>query len=348
MGKNRKVPAKVTPRGKAKSKNKKKAPVIRRCAKCLERHEIPTGKRCNRLQTPGLQVGTDPLPGPPGLFRASSSAESVSAEEVRLAASRFPPGSTKSGSASTPQRPVHYSQEQPASGEEEEEYDEGDSDVFESNQDSDSGAAADGSEEEDDADEYEETEEEDGLDGPEADDTDDSAAEGETDVNNNQPPVSALQEFNKVTAQILDRLEKSEQRTFDLERQLRESRRQPVRLPAEPTSTDRMRSPPPVQRTTDRSRLQPPSHFSLPPPIRGPTTPPRPSPVPSATITQASSEDRGSQARVWDRWGWDAATEQQPQGEDTHTRPPSPLPCHPGRKGPILQNEGTGVPKSPR
>ena len=139
MGKNRKVPAKVTPRGKAKSKNKKKAPVIRRCAKCLERHEIPTGKRCNRLQTPGLQVGTDPLPGPPGLFRASSSAESVSAEEVRLAASRFSPGSTMSGSASTPQRPVQYSQEQPASGEEEEEYDEGDSDVFESNQDSDSG-----------------------------------------------------------------------------------------------------------------------------------------------------------------------------------------------------------------
>ena len=40
-----------------------------------------------------------------------------------------------------------------------------------------------------------------------------------------------------------------------------------------------------------------------------------------ATITQASSEERGPQARVWDHWGWDAATEQQPQGEDTHTSP---------------------------
>ena len=97
MGKNKKVPPRASLK-KAKKKSRRKPPVVCRCAKCLERHEAPTGTKCTRLQTPGVQVGTDPIPGPDGLFLPSSSAESISAEEVRLASARFPSGSSTADS----------------------------------------------------------------------------------------------------------------------------------------------------------------------------------------------------------------------------------------------------------
>ena len=105
MGKKKVPPPKprTTPRSSVKGKRARKPPIVRNCAKCLEKHEAPTGKRCARLQMPGLQVGSYPVPGPPGLYLPSSEAESVSAEEIRLASARFPAAS--STDESTPPRP---------------------------------------------------------------------------------------------------------------------------------------------------------------------------------------------------------------------------------------------------
>ena len=69
MGKKKMSPPKrLTAKISKKGARAKRQPVIRNCAKCLERHEAPTGKKCLRLQTPGLQVGAETLPGPPGLY----------------------------------------------------------------------------------------------------------------------------------------------------------------------------------------------------------------------------------------------------------------------------------------
>ena len=107
MGKRKAViKPKTTPKASRKGGRARKMPVIRNCAKCLERHEAPTGKKCLRLQTPGLQVGAEPLPGPSGLFVPSSSAESVSADEVRLAAPQFPAGSSTDESTPPRGRPL--------------------------------------------------------------------------------------------------------------------------------------------------------------------------------------------------------------------------------------------------
>ena len=51
---------------------------------------------------PGVWVGPDPLPGPPGLFASSSSAETLSADDIRLAPVRFL--SVSSTDESTPPR----------------------------------------------------------------------------------------------------------------------------------------------------------------------------------------------------------------------------------------------------
>ena len=93
----RKVSPRVSKKGKAK-----RSVTPRNCPKCLEKHEPPTGKRCQRLQTPGVRVGPDPLPGPPGLFASSSSAETLSADDIRLAPVRFL--SVSSTDESTPPR----------------------------------------------------------------------------------------------------------------------------------------------------------------------------------------------------------------------------------------------------
>ena len=262
--------------------------------------------------------------------RPSSSAESVSAEEVRLAAARFPGGSTTSGSASTPQRTGARVLSQPSSPTDDDEEEEGDSDVFESHPETES--------EDDDEDEDESSEEAENYeDDADVDTEEDSRSEWDkqphADVNNNDSQTSALQEFNRVTAQILDRLEQSERRTHKLERQIRDSQQQPPRLPTFTPAGVRLRSPPPVQRVGEPNlpQLQPPSHFALPRPVTGPTTPPRPTPAAPTAIPRSSAGDDRQTDRVWDRWGWDAATDQPHTDESqaaaaTATLPPGERP----------------------
>ena len=200
MGKKKMSPPKrLTAKISKKGARAKRQPVIRNCAKCLERHEAPTGKKCLRLQTSGLQVGAEPLPGHPGLYLLSSSAESVSADQIRLMAARF--AAASSTDESTPPRnreatlrTVSFDERQPevrslpSSGEDEmTEYDE----VFE--------------------DEYEEVEEAD----DEAHLHSASSQEGES-----TDEESHLQTFNMMASQILDRMERSEQKSAQLEQQL--------------------------------------------------------------------------------------------------------------------------------
>ena len=200
MGKKKMSPPKrLTAKVSKKGARAKHQPVIRNCAKCLERHKAPTDKKCLRLQTPGLQVGAEPLPGPPGLYLPSSSAESVSADEIRLTAALF--AAASSTDESTPPRnrevtlrTVSYDERQPEvrslpSSREDEMtgYDE----VFE--------------------DEYEEVEEADN----EARLYSASSQDGES-----TDEVSPLQTFNRMASQLLDRMERSEQKSAQLEQQL--------------------------------------------------------------------------------------------------------------------------------
>ena len=227
MGKHKRVPTKVSPK-KAKKKPRRRAPVLRRCAKCLERHEAPTGKKCVRLQTPGLQVGTDPVLGPSGLFLPSSSAESISAEEVRLAAARFPSGSSTTDS--NPQRP--HALPQPRM----------ETDPSESQ-------SEDGSSEDDEPSSEGETR------GSDAG-TDDEASSGEEDdsdwedVNEGDHAStrasSKMLEFNRVTTDILDRLERSENRTSDLEKLLVDKQQQLDEERAGRLDRNSKQMPPPV------------------------------------------------------------------------------------------------------
>ena len=310
MGKNRKVSTRVSPKHKIKAK-KRCLPVVRRCAKCLERHEAPTGKKCNRLQTPGLQVGDDPLPGPPGFFRTSNSAESVSAEEVRLASARFPRGSSTSNSKSTPQRSSQRSTGHSLSPETdddlEEEYDEGESEVFDSDPSPDSGGEVDESEDVSEDNDPEDEEEE------------EWEAASDADDNNNQPHPPSMQQFTRFTSQIMDRLERSERRTEELQRQLLRRQRDDSRSPRPGPRDESGRSPPPVQWRVDPATLQTPAHFTLPAPMVGPNTPPRAIPNrPSDDLQGQSSTKRGD--RVWDKWSWD---------DTAGTRQPTPVSMEP-------------------
>ena len=194
--------------------------MVRNCAKCLERHEAPTGKKCLRLQTPGMQVGSDPVPGPPGLFLPSSEAESVSAEEIRLATVRFP--AVSSTDQSTPPRPRGALR---AVSFDDRVYDlDGGPDSLETElepQDNEEDDAA------DDYDDFDKSEQEGASD---QESLTEAGEEGQEEHASNP----ALSTFNRLASQILDRMERSEKQTELLEPELRVRRELPEAATAPP------------------------------------------------------------------------------------------------------------------
>ena len=280
MGKNKKVPARVSPK-KSKKRARRKMPVIRRCAKCLERHEAPTGKKCARLQTPGVQVGTDPIPGPAGLFVPSSSAESVSAEEVRLASARFPSGSSTADS--TPQRPLELPPQRMEEGQNDDNSSDGSSEVEE---------YEDGSEDESDDEASE-----------------DAGAEWENVSDTDHEGVSQALEFNRVMTQILDRLERSEARTTELEKML-EAERAKGHVDTRDTQFTR---PPPVQRfklPVETSSVAQPEALTNQPGLLNP-----PKSAGPRGYEPTTPRPTGEGNRIWDRWSWDTSTDQPTRDE---------------------------------
>ena len=278
MGKSNKVPPRASP------KKLKKRAKCRGCENCLERHEPPTDKKCTRLQTPGLQVGEDPNPGPPGLFAPSTSAESASAEEIRLASSRFPESST---TVSTPQRPEMRQQD--------------------SSQDL-VGDEAESEEEEENSDEYEQDEQTD-LEREDQESSDDGQqweeipGESDDDMGTN----AAYLEFNKVTTDILNRLQKSEQPISHLEKMLNAKQSQldkANRLHEQ--DPPKMQEPPPVR------RLQMPTAA-----VGQPDLPTQPEAAAIDKTQRPGHHDpagdepqsgAGRDTHLWDRWGWDTTS----------------------------------------
>ena len=165
-----------------------------------------------------MQVGSDPVPGPPGLFLPSSEAESVSAEEIRLDSARFPAAS--STNESIPPRPRRVLR---AVSFDERTYElDGGPDSLETEL----------------APEYDEEEDEEGSD--DEDDLEGSGQEDESETDslrdgaNDQQMESDdhLDTFNRLASQMLDRLEKAEQKTQMLELQLRARDDLPDKAPA--------------------------------------------------------------------------------------------------------------------
>ena len=221
----RKVSPRVSKKGKAK-----RSITPRNCPKCLEKHEPPTGKRCQRLQTPGVRVGPDPLPGPPSLYASSSSAETLSADDIRLALVRFL--SVSSTDESTPPRQPEdgmiFAAVAPGGSDDTEDY--------QTEPDYDDG-------------EFRAQEGEPGeycLESDEQDDQpSDSQFEGEGEE---EPPEETMQhrftEFDRVTAQILSRLDRSEKNAASLEETIRVRDEQLARAHA---ALNRHKPPPQVR-----------------------------------------------------------------------------------------------------
>ena len=221
----RKVLPRVSKKGKAK-----RSITPRNCPKCLEKHKPPTGKRCQRLQTPGVRVGPDPLPGPPGLFASSSSAETLSADDIRLAPVRFL--SVSSTDESTPPR-------QPEDGMNFAAAESGGSDDTEdypTEPDYDDG-------------EFQAQEGEQGEYCLESDEQDDQPSDSQSEGEGEEEPSEGTMqhwftEFDRVTAQILSRLDRSEKNAASLEETIRVRDEQLARAHA---ALNRHKPPPQVR-----------------------------------------------------------------------------------------------------
>ena len=253
------------PRNPKKGKNKK--PLFPwKCPKRLEHQELPTGKKCLRLQMPGIQVGTDRVPGPPGLFSPSSSAETLSAEDIQLGPSRFPASS--STDESTPPRPPrqdrYVSYQDPV-----EEFINDASDERDPESSDFQGDASDGLEVQD----------------SELDDDDDGSEEEDALANK-------FTEYDRVTNQILARLEQNEQKARDLEKALSDRDTllaQHMAKAGAPRQEDSPRQPVTLPRFVLAAR----GDYTFPSPTRVtdfPNKQSRKRPAPPATDTRAATQ----------------------------------------------------------